>query len=84
MPRNFKKSFIGIVVSTKMAKTIVVKVETKYLHPRFKKLVITHKKYHAHDEKQEAKVGDRVKIMQTRPLSKTKFYRLDSILEKAK
>lgn len=84
MTRNFKKTFIGIVVSTKMAKTIVVKVETKYLHPRFKKLVITHKKYHAHDEKQEAKVGDRVKIMQTRPLSKTKFYRLDSILEKAK
>jgi small subunit ribosomal protein S17 len=84
MQRNFKKTFIGIVVSTKMAKTIVVKVETKYLHPRFKKLVITHKKYHAHDEKGEAKIGDRVKIMQTRPLSKTKFYRLETILEKAK
>jgi small subunit ribosomal protein S17 len=84
MQRNFKKTFIGVVVSTKMSKTIVVEIETKYLHSRFKKLVITHKKYHVHDEKQEAKVGDRVKIMQTRPLSRTKFYRLHSILEKAK
>jgi small subunit ribosomal protein S17 len=84
MQRNFKKVFVGIVTSTKMAKTITVRVETKYLHPRFKKLVINHKKYHAHDEKQEAKVGDRVKIVETRPLSKTKFYRLHSILEKAK
>ncbi|MDR1850691.1 MAG: 30S ribosomal protein S17 [Mycoplasmataceae bacterium] len=79
-----RKTFSGIVVSTKMQKTIVVKVERKTTHPRFKKLVISHKKYHVHDEKNEAQVGDKVVIIETRPLSKTKFYRLVKIVEKAK
>lgn len=69
---NSKKVLMGVVVSDKMTKTIVVNVETKTKHPLFKKLVITHKKYHAHDEKNECKVGDFVEIIETRPLSATK------------
>ncbi len=84
MERNSRKVFAGIVVSTKMNKTIVVEVERKYLHPLYKKQVISHKKYHVHDEKQEAKVGDAVRIIETRPISKTKFYRLQKITVKAK
>ncbi len=84
MERNTRKVFSGIVVSTKMNKTIVVNVERKYLHPLYKKQVISHKKYHVHDEKQEAKVGDFVRIIETRPISKTKFYRLQKIVTKAK
>ncbi len=84
MERNARKVFSGIVVSTKMNKTIVVNVERKYLHPLYKKQVISHKKYHVHDEKQEAKVGDFVRIIETRPISKTKFYRLQKIVTKAK
>ncbi len=84
MERNSRKVFAGIVVSTKMNKTIVVEVERKYLHPLYKKQVISHKKYHVHDEKQEAKVGDTVRIIETRPISKTKFYRLQKITVKAK
>lgn len=82
--RNRRKSLIGIVVSTKMNKTITVMVERKSKHPLYKKLVITHKKYHAHDEKQQCNVNDRVEIVETRPLSKTKFFRLNRIIEKAK
>ena len=82
--RNRRKVLMGIVVSTKMDKTITVMVERKSKHPLYKKLVITHKKYHAHDEKQECKVNDRVEIIETRPLSKTKFFRLNRIIEKAK
>ena len=84
MERNSRKVFAGVVVSTKMNKTIVVEVERKYLHPLYKKQVISHKKYHVHDEKQEAKVGDTVRIVETRPISKTKFYRLQKITVKAK
>jgi small subunit ribosomal protein S17 len=84
LQRNKRKLFTGVVVATKMAKTITVKIERKNLHPRYKKLVITHKKYHVHDEKGEAKVGDVVRIVETRPISKTKFYRLQKILVKAK
>ena len=84
MERNARKVFSGIVVSTKMNKTIVVNVERKYLHPLYKKQVISHKKYHVHDEKQEAKVGDFVRIIETRPISKTKFYRLQKIVTRAK
>lgn len=84
MERNSRKVFAGVVVSTKMNKTIVVEVERKYLHPLYKKQVISHKKYHVHDEKQEAKVGDFVRIIETRPISKTKFYRLQKITVKAK
>jgi small subunit ribosomal protein S17 len=78
-----RKSFVGLVSSTKMNKTITVEVERKFSHPRFKKLVIMHKKYHVHDEKEEAGVGDKVKIIETKPISKTKFFRLDKIVEKA-
>ncbi|MDR0545531.1 MAG: 30S ribosomal protein S17 [Mycoplasmataceae bacterium] len=82
--RSRRKIFAGIVVSTKMAKTIVVEVETKTLHPRYRKLVIRHKKYHVHDPKSEAKLNDKVRIIETRPISKTKFYRLLKITERAK
>lgn len=81
---NRRKVLVGIVTSTKMEKTITVNVETKTKHPLYKKLVIKHKKYHAHDEKQEAQVGDKVEIIETRPLSKTKNFRLNKIIEKAK
>ena len=82
--RNRRKVLVGIVVSDKMQKTITVNVERKSKHPLYKKLVITHKKYHAHDEKEEANVGDRVEIVECRPLSKTKTWRLSRIIEKAK
>lgn len=84
MERNSRKTLIGVVVSDKMQKTIVVNVETKNKHPLYKKLVITHKKYHAHDEKEECKIGDIVEIIETRPLSALKRWRLNSIIEKAK
>ncbi|MGL5591682.1 MAG: 30S ribosomal protein S17 [Mycoplasmoidaceae bacterium] len=79
-----KKILSGIVVSDKMSKTIVVNVETRSKHKLYHKLVITHKKYHAHDEKEVCKIGDKVKIVETRPLSKTKRWRLYKIVEKAK
>ncbi|QHG89974.2 30S ribosomal protein S17 [Malacoplasma iowae] len=84
MERNRRKVLQGVVVSDKMQKTIVVNVETKTKHPLYKKLVITHKKYHAHDEKEECKIGDFVEIIETRPLSALKRWRLNSIIEKAK
>jgi small subunit ribosomal protein S17 len=82
--KESRKLFKGIVVSTKMNKTVVVEVESKFSHPRFGKLVIQHAKYHAHDEKEECKVGDTVEIVETRPISKTKFYRINAIVSKAK
>jgi len=82
--RNQRKVFAGIVVSDKMQKTIVVSVERKQKHPLYKKLVIIHKKYHVHDGNEEAKINDRVEIIETRPLSKTKKYRLNKVLIKAK
>ncbi|MGL4950687.1 MAG: 30S ribosomal protein S17 [Mycoplasma sp.] len=81
---NRRKLLVGVVTSVKMQKTITVDVETKSKHPLYKKLVIKHKKYHAHDETEEAKVGDKVEIIETRPLSKTKCFRLNRIIEKAK
>jgi small subunit ribosomal protein S17 len=82
--RNTKKTFVGIVTSIKMNKTVVVEVERKTLHPLYRKLVIKHNKYHAHDEKNEAKLGDKVTIVETRPISKTKFYRLLNFVERSK
>lgn len=82
--RNRRKVLVGIVSSDKMEKTITVKIETKSKHPLYKKLVITHKKYHVHDEKEEANPGDKVEIVECRPLSKTKSWRLSKIIEKAK
>jgi len=82
--RNNRKSKIGRVVSDKMDKTIVVAVETKVRHPLYGKTINRTTKFKAHDENNEAKVNDRVSIMETRPLSKDKRWRLVEIVEKAK
>lgn len=83
MSETKKTTLIGKVVSDKMDKTITVLVETQRKHPLYGKMVKYSKKYHVHDEKNEAKVGDTVKIVQTRPLAKTVNYELVEILEKA-
>ena len=80
--RGTRKERVGTVISNKMAKTIVVRVERRYQHLKFKKVVTGHRKYYAHDEKQEAKLGDRVRIEETRPLSKTKRWRLVAVVER--
>ncbi|MCF0180050.1 MAG: 30S ribosomal protein S17 [Bacteroidales bacterium] len=82
--RNLRKTRIGIVSSDKMDKTITVTVKYKEKHPIYGKFVNKTKKYHAHDEKNESQVGDKVLLMETRPLSKSKRWRLVEILEKAK
>jgi len=79
-----KKEFVGVVKSDKMDKTIVVSVETTTLHPLYKKYVVRSKRLKAHDEKNEAKIGDRVRVIECRPISKEKCWRLDAILERAK
>lgn len=71
MERSNRKVLVGVVTSDSMQKTVTVKVETKFKHPLYRKLVIQNKKYHAHDEHEEAKVGDIVQITETRPISKT-------------
>ncbi|WP_067934877.1 30S ribosomal protein S17 [Alicyclobacillus kakegawensis] len=83
MERNFRKVRVGKVVSDKMDKTIVVAVEERVMHPLYGKTVRRTKKFKAHDENNEAKVGDVVRIMETRPLSKEKRWRLVEIVEKA-
>ncbi|MGB5362282.1 MAG: 30S ribosomal protein S17 [Aureibaculum sp.] len=82
--RNLRKERIGIVSSNKMEKSIVVNEVTKAKHPMYGKFVLKTKKYVAHDEKNDCNMGDTVKIMETRPLSKTKRWRLVEILERAK
>ena len=82
--RNLRKTRIGRVVSDKMDKTIVVAIEDSYRHPLYKKIIRRTVKFKAHDENNECKVGDRVMIMETRPLSKDKRWRLVQIVEKAK
>ncbi len=82
--RRFRKSRIGIVSSDKMDKTITVTVLRRLKHPIYGKFVKKSKKFHAHDEENTAGVGDTVRIMETRPLSKTKRWRLVEIIEKAK
>jgi len=84
MDRNLRKTRTGKVVSDKMDKTIVVAVENNVRHPLYKKILKRTYKLKAHDEKNECKTGDRVRVMETRPLSKDKRWRLVSILEKAK
>lgn len=81
--RANRKERVGSVVSANMAKTIIVRVERRYPHPKFKKVVTGYKKFYAHDEKGEAKVGDRVRIEETRPISKTKRWRLVEVVERA-
>ena len=82
MERNLRKERIGVVVSNKMEKSIVVAVERKEKHPMYGKFVKKTTKFVAHDEKNECSVGDTVRIMETRPLSKTKNWRLVEIVEK--
>jgi len=82
--RNFRKTRIGIVVSDKMDKTIVVNVRDKVKHPLIGKIINYSKKFQAHDENQLAGIGDIVEIMECRPLSKNKRWRLVRIIEKAK
>ena len=84
MERNLRKERIGVVVSNKMDKSIVILVERKVKHPKYGKLVKKSTKFMAHDEKNEANIGDTVRIMETRPLSKNKCWRLVEIVEKAK
>lgn len=81
--RGQRKERLGEVISNKMAKTIVVRVQRRFQHPRYKKVVTSYKKLYAHDEKSEATVGDRVRIEETRPLSKTKRWRLIEVIERA-
>ena len=80
--RGHRKERVGKVVSDRMDKTIVVRVERRFRHPRFKKVVTAYSKFYAHDEKNEAKVGDRVRSQETRPLSKTKCWRLVEVVER--
>ena len=82
--RNLRKTRVGVVVSDKMDKTIVVAIKDNVQHPLYKKIIKKTVKLKAHDEKNECGLGDRVKVMETRPLSKDKRWRLVSILEKAK
>jgi small subunit ribosomal protein S17 len=82
--KSGKKEFVGVVTSDKMMKTIVVAIETLKLHHLYKKYVKRIKKVKAHDEKNDAKIGDRVRVIESRPLSKEKRWKLVEILERAK
>jgi len=82
--RNLRKERTGVVLSNKMEKSITVAVKWKEKHPIYGKFVNKTKKYHVHDETNDCKIGDKVKIMETRPLSKTKRWRLVQIIERAK
>ena len=84
MERNLRKERLGLVVSNKMEKSIVVLVERKVKHPKYGKFVKKSTKFMAHDEKNESNIGDTVRIMETRPLSKNKCWRLVEIIERAK
>ena len=82
--RTLRKTRVGIVVSTKMDKTVVVAIEDNVKHPVYSKIIQHTLKVHAHDENNQCGVGDRVEVMETRPLSKTKRWRVTEIIEKAK
>jgi len=82
--RNLRKVRSGVVTSNKMDKTITVAIERKVMHPKYGKFVKKTTKLHAHDEKNECTIGDTVKIMETRPISKLKRWRLVEVVEKAK
>ena len=84
MERNLRKTRVGKVVSNKMDKTIVVAIEDHVKHPLYKKIVKKTYKLKAHDENNECNIGDKVKVMETRPLSKDKRWRVTEIIEKAK
>ena len=80
--RGHRKERVGEVISNKMAKTIVVRVERRFPHPKFKKVVTGYTKLYVHDEKAEAKVGDQVRVEETRPMSKLKRWRLVQVVER--
>ena len=82
--RNYRKTRVGLVSSNRMSKTVVVSIEDNVKHPVYGKIVKRTLKVHAHDENNECGIGDTVEIMETRPLSKTKRWRLVEIIEKAK
>lgn len=82
--RNMRKTRTGIVVSDKMDKTVVIAIKDNVRHPLYGKIIKRTSKIHAHDEKNECGIGDRVSVMETRPLSKTKRWRVVEIIEKAK
>ena len=82
--RSQRKERLGKVISNKMAKTIVVEVERRYPHAKYKKVVTAHARFYAHDEKGEAQVGDLVLIRETRPLSKLKRWRLSRVVERSR
>ena len=82
--RNLRKTNVGVVVSNKMDKTIVVAIQDNVKHPLYKKIIKRTVKLKAHDEKNECSIGDRVMVMETRPLSKDKRWRMVEIIEKAK
>lgn len=82
--RNLRKERIGVVFSNKMEKSITVAVKWKEKHPIYGKFVNKTKKFHAHDEKNDCNIGDTVRIMETRPLSKTKRWRVVEVIERAK
>ena len=84
MERNLRKTRVGKVISNKMDKTIVVAIEVHVKHPLYKKIVKKTYKLKAHDEKNECNIGDKVKVMETRPLSKDKRWRLVEVMEKVK
>ena len=84
MERNLRKTKLGVVSSNRMDKTITVSVERKVKHPLYGKFVKKSTKFHAHDEKNECSIGDTVKSMESRPLSKTKRWRLVEVVEKVK
>ncbi|MEW6008016.1 MAG: 30S ribosomal protein S17 [Candidatus Omnitrophota bacterium] len=79
--RNKRKIRTGTVISAKMAKTIIVRTTISQVHPRYNRIITKHKKFKVHDEKNEAKVGDKVRIMETRPISKEKRFRLIEIIK---
>ena len=82
--RSFRKTRTGIVTSDSREKTVTVSIEIQFPHPKYKKIVKKTRKLHAHDENFDAKIGDTVKIMETRPISKRKCWRLIEIIERAK
>jgi small subunit ribosomal protein S17 len=83
-PRRLSKERIGEVISDKMSKTVVVRVERRVAHPRFRKIVTRYSKHYAHDEKEQATVGDMVRIREMRPLSKLKRWTLVEVVQKSK
>ncbi|AKX95311.1 30S ribosomal protein S17 [Neomoorella thermoacetica] len=84
MERNYRKTRVGSVVSDKMDKTVVVAVEDRVRHPLLNKIIRHTRKFKAHDEKNECRIGDKVRIMETRPLSKEKRWRVVEIMERAR